>query len=1055
MKTRIVKHFVLLVSLTLFCCGVAKGEVTHLRCEYLDAPVGIDVLKPRLSWIFESSRRGASQIAYQIIVASTADMIDKDQGDLWNSGKVESSHCALVEYGGKALTSRERCFWKVRVWDETGKASQWSKSSMWSMGFLDARDWRAQWIGWDEVSSFEKARWIWSPGEEALQNAAPGSKYFRRNFVLPDAVKMVSAVGTVTADNAFELSLNGQKIACGDDWTRPVRFEAASFLRGGTNVFSIVATNVGNAPSPAGVLFSVCVKLSNGETLKLVSDDQWESSQDQKTWMLAKVLGDYGVAPWGKIEAINRELPARYLRREFQVEKKVQRATAYVCGLGFFDLFVNGTEVSDHVMDPALSDYDKTAYYVTFDVTRQLRSGSNAVGVALGNGRYFTPRTQKPAQTIDYGYPKLLMQLEVEYADGSKEIVCTDNQWRLTTEGPIRLNNEYDGEEYDARMEMPGWDCPGFDDSKWHKALLVNGPKGRLRAQMIEPMRVTEIVRPVTVTCPAPGVQIFDMGQNFYGTFRITASAPRGTEVRFVSAYSLKPDGTLKTADNREARCTDVYVFKGEGIETWSPRFKGQGFRRVQITGLPKGLRSFEGLVIHTDVEFVGEFECSNELVNRIHQAMRWGMRMFLRSAPLDPDRDERQAWMGDPSKDSESEAFNFNVASFYAKWMDDVRASQRNDGSIPDVAAYWVWGDGVEWPSVFTIIPDWMADFYGDDSVVKRNYESMKKWVLAMRRHELPNGTLKGTSYGDWCDASSMDEKVSDNGATPRELVSSAYQYHNYRIMERWAERFGKAEDKAEFGRLAGKLGQAFNEVFYDSKTHTYKGDTQCAYVLALQFGLVPEKDRNAVISNLVDNILVKHNGHLSVGLIGQQWILQTLTEIGRPDVAWTIVTQTTRPSWGYMIGKGATTIWERWDMDTRSPGMNSEALLIQAGNGDAWFYQTLAGINFAPQGEGFRRIEIHPHLLGDLTWVKAHFDSPCGRIVSEWRRNENRLKMCVVIPPSVKATIYVPAKSADVVFESGHLASNAKGLRLIGYVDGNAVFEAVSGKYEFTAEK
>ena len=1042
-----------------FVASVFAGEafaVDHLRCEYLENPLGIDVTKPRLSWIIQSDRRGEIQTAYQIIVASMPGLLARDQGDLWDSGKILSDRSTLVEYAGKALESRTQCYWKVRYWDKDGKASAWSRPALWTMGLLKPEDWRAKWIGKDEGLVLDDAQWIWFPEGNPVQSAPAGARYFRRTISLPEGQKILSAVCTVTADNAFELIVNGRRVGSGNDWRERVNLDVASFLLAGENQLFITVTNAGDTPSPAGLILSIHIELAGGDSVNMASDGQWEASQDQVSWSPAKVLGPFGIGPWGVIGSDDRPLPARYLRREFQADKKVARATAYVCGLGFFDLFLNGNKVSDHVMDPALSDYAKVDYYVTFDVTHQLHKGANAIGAVLGNGRFFAPRLHTPATFVDYGFPKLLMQLEIEYTDGSRSIVTSDGHWRLTTHGPIRANNEYDGEVYDARREMPGWNTAGFDDSKWEPAQRVAAPGGQLRAQMIEPMRVTEIVHPVAMTNPAPGVYLVDMGRNFYGTVRLKASAPRGTEVRMVSAYSLKPDGVLKTADNRSARCTDIYTFKGEGVETWSPRFKGQGFRRVQITGFPgkPTLDNFEGLVIHTDVEPAGEFECSNELVNRIHMAMRWGMRMFLRSAPLDPDRDERQAWMGDPAKDAESEAFNFNVASFYAKWMDDVRASQRPDGSIPDVAMYWVWGDGVEWASVFTIIPDWFTDFYDDQGVARQNYEAMKNWVLAMRRHELPDGTLRGTSYADWCDTTSMDGKVSDNGSTPRELVSSAYQYHNYRLMERLAERFGRPEDRTEFATQADQLRRAFNSKFLDPKTHVYQGDTQCGYVLALQFGLVPEDQRNGVISNLVDNILIQHSGHLSVGLIGMQWLMQTLTDIGRPEVAWIIATQTTRPSWGYMLSKGATTIWERWDMDTRDPGMNSEALLIQAGNFDAWLYQTLAGINCDPQQPGFKHIIIRPRLLGDLTWVNAHFDSPFGRIVSSWKRHGDKLTMNVTIPANTTATVYVPAKSAKAVTESGRPIANASGVKLIHAGDGVAVFDVNAGKYEFQSD-
>ncbi len=746
-----------------------------------------------------------------------------------------------------------------------------------------------------------------------------------------------------------------------------------------------------------------------------------------KEWR-AKWIGDdaSGNTLWQSSTALwedKQPLPARYLRREFAVTKKVTRATAYICGLGFFDLYLNGAKVSQDVMDPALSEYDKATYVVTFDVTDRLNEGANALGVILGNGRFFGPRLQEGLQFTRFGYPKLLLQLEVEYVDGTKTTVVSDASWRLTTEGPIRANNEYDGEEYDARMEMPGWDRAGFDDNKWKQAEIVHPPGGALKAQMIEPMQVTQIVHPVSITNPKPGTYIVDMGQNFYGTVRLKATAPRGTVVRMVSAYSLNPDGTLKTADNRTALCTDVYTFKGEGVEVWNPVFKGQGYRRVQVTGFPgtPTVDNFEGLVIHTAVEPVGEFESSNELVNKIHSALWWGTKMFLRSAPLDPDRDERMAWTGDPAKDAESEAYNFNVEPFYATWMDDEESTQRADGSLPDVTMYWLFGYGVEWPSTFTIIPDWFIDFYDDSRLAEKHYAAMKKWVLAMRMHEVEDGTLEATSYRDWCDTSTIGGRIPDQGSTPGELVSSAYQYHNERIMERLAKQLGHADDERTFRELADKLKIAYNKKFLDPQAHTYTKRIQTGYVLALAFGLAPTEQRDAIAANLVDDIMDKHDGHLTVGLIGMQWLMQTLTDAGRPDVAWTIATQTTRPSWGYMLSKGATTIWERWDYDTRDPGMNSEALLIQAGNLDAWFYETLAGIR--PAAPGFKKIVIQPTVVGDLTWVKAHFDSPYGRIVSDWKIEGNKLTMDVTVPANTTATIVVPGKNGGThEVGSGH---------------------------------
>ena len=1019
-------------------------------------------MRPRLSWILTSDQRGQKQTAYQVLVSSTAELLARNQGDLWNSGKVSSDQSIQVEYLGKPLVSRMGCHWKVRVWDKEGKISGWSSPAFWSMGLLHPEDWQAKWIGRGGVEKrpgvLDTAHWIWFPEGDPASNAPVETYYFRRSLLLPEDRVIARATCYITADNVFDLFINGHEAGNGK-YTAvaqpPSEFDVTGLLKNGPNLIAVRAANEGG---PAGLIATLRVEYMQGQTILISTDGEWKVVReriegweqpkfDDARWASVKVIGPYVMAPWMNTGTREHAVP-RYLRREFEITNQVSRATAYVCGLGMFDMFLNGQKVSDEVMNPALTDHMKAVFYVTFDVTEHLRPGVNAVGVILGNPRFWFT---SPAPM----FPKLLLQLELEYADGTRNTLVSDETWRLTADGPIRISHEYGGEEYDARYEMPGWDRAGFNDTTWEPVQLVDAPKGALQSQMLEPMRVTERVKPIAISSPAPGTYIVDMGQNFYGTVRLTASAPRGTEVHMTSAYSLMPDGTLKTADNRSARCTDVYTFKGEGTEMWAPRFKGQGYRRVQVTGFPGVLTTdnFEGLVIHSDVEPAGSFECSNDLVNRIHGNMRWGMRMFLRSAPLDPDRDERQPWVGDPAKDAESEAYNFNVASFYAKWMDDVRRSQRADGSLPDISMSFHGGDGVEWPSVFTIIPDWFTAFYGDSRVAQTNYEAMKTWVLAMRRHELADGTLKATSYGDWCDTYTIGGKISDFGATPRELISTAYQYNNCRIIERLAGQFGQKADQLMFARMAGKLKTAFNQKFLDQNTHVYGDGTQCAYVLPLAFGLVPEGQRDGVLANLIDDIMVKHNGHLSVGLIGMQWLMQTLTENGRPDVAWTIVTQTTRPSWGYMVSKGATTIWERWDMDTRDPGMNSEALLIQAGNLDAWFYQCLAGINYDLQQPGFKNVIIHPRLVGDLAWVKAHHDSPYGRIASAWKRENGQLTMDITIPVNSTAIVYVPTQDLSSVKESGRNARNAKGVKYLRMVGDAAMFAVGSGKYQFSS--
>jgi alpha-L-rhamnosidase len=751
-------------------------------------------------------------------------------------------------------------------------------------------------------------------------------------------------------------------------------------------------------------------------------------------------------------------LPARMLRCEFQAKKHIKRATVYLSGLGFFDLYINGAKVGDHIMDPALTEYSRRVLYVTFDVTDRLKPGENALGVVLGNGRFFAPRGRgHPVKFKTYGYPKLLLQLETEYADGSRQQLVSDDNWKITTDGPIRSNNEYDGEEYDARKEIPGWDQPGFKDSGWKKVELVQPPGGRLQAQMLEPTRITETLKPVAIRQMKPGVYLVDFGQSFYGQVRIRASAPAGTVVKMQEAYSLNADGSLRSQDNRSALATDVYTFRGSGIETWSPRFRGQGFRRVEVRGLPsKGTAEFEGLVVENSLDRVGTFECSIPLINHIYRNLRWGQRMFLRSGvPLDPDRDERQGWLGDPSKDSESEAFNFNVAAFYDKWLEDIRLDQQPDGKQSDVSpAYWAFYSGdIVWPSVLTIVPDWYYSFYGDRRILEDNYDATKKWVDYCVRQLKPDATLDKAEYADWCDASSMDARHPDTGSTSRPLVGTAYCYLNVKLMARSAQRLGRSQDAEHYAEVADRVRDGFNKRFLNPQTAKYESETQTSYVLPLAFGLVPDDLRSKVVQNLVTDIMVQHHGYLTVGLVGMQWLMETLTETGHPDVALTIATRTARPSWGYMISKGATTIWERWDMDTRDPGMNSEALLIQTGDLNAWFYRSLGGINYDPEHPGFKNIVMRPRLIPGLTFAKATLDSPGGKIGTSWQLQKGQFCWEVVVPPNATATLYVPVKEAKTVTESGEPADRSRGVKFIRIEGGAAVYAVGSGTYSFVS--
>ncbi len=768
-----------------------------------------------------------------------------------------------------------------------------------------------------------------------------------------------------------------------------------------------------------------------------------------------------------------RRLSARMLRKEFAVKKPIVRATAYMCGLGLSELYINGRKIRNRVLSPGLTEYPKRSLYVTYDVGEYLKKGSNAVGVILGNGRYFSPRL---THMFDvrlpnplYGLPKLLLQVEIDYEDGTQEVIVSDESWKVTSDGPITENNEYDGEKYDARKEKAGWSEAGFDDSGWLDAELVGRPSERIEAEKAEPIRVTGIIKPVKVTEPKPGMFIFDMGQNMVGWVRLKVEGPKGTAVKMRFAEALKDDGTLYMDNIRLAKVTDVYTLKGEGVEEWEPRFTYHGFRYVEMTGYPgkPDLTTIEGRVVHDDIEQRGTFECSNETINQIYRNAVWGIRGNYRSLPTDcPQRDERHAWLGDRATGSRGETYIFDIAALYSKWLGDIRDAQKPSGSLPDVCpAYWplykdviTWaGDNATWSGTYIILPGMLYDQYGDLRIVREHYPTMKKWVDYMTSNYLEDGILNRDTYGDWCvppnDPNVIHTK-DPNKITEKAYLGTTFFYYEHLLMTHYAKLLGKAEDAKHFAAQADMIKEAFQKRFFNPDTVTYSNDTATVNVLALAFGLVPQEYEQRVLENLVAKIEGQHSGHIPCGLVGMQFLMRTLTNHGRGDIAYRFATQRDYPSWGYMIEEGATTIWELWNGNTADPAMNSRNHVMLLGDFNIWLYECLAGIRPDLDRPGFRHIVIRPVLLGDLEYVRASHMSLFGMIHSEWKRAKDSFRLDVTIPCNTTAKIYVPTEDSASVTEGGRPAADAEGVKLLRKEGDVVVYEVGSGKYSFIAK-
>ena len=1074
----------LIALVTILPAHESSIRTTELRCEYLANPLGIDIARPRLSWVVEAVRpgdRGLKQSAYRILVASSDQALKTEKTDLWDSGKVDSDQSKQIAYGGKPLASGTLAFWKVEVWDQAGHSSGWSKTAAWSMGLLKPEDWKGKWIGLDEPGLYkrpgspyhnlENAKWIWFPAGEPAAGAAAGDRFFRSSFEIPHASRVVKAVCVLGADHEFELFLNGERAGKGDNVYSPEIIDVTSQIQSGRNVIAIRAKNEAEG-KPAGLIGAIRVEFAQGRPLIFGTSSQWKSAEtapadwekpdfNDSAWSAPRELGGFGMKPWGEVGFTEeRALPVRVLRKEFDVARKPARATAYVSGLGLFELYVNGSKIGDQVLAPGLTDYDKHVQYVTFDVTRQLAAGRNAIGLLLGNGRYRAPRAGAPIGTRTFGDPKAIAQVNIEYAGGSAAQVVTDETWKLSTKSPIRANNEYDGEDYDARMEFKDWSRPGFNDSGWQAAKLVHAPSGKLVAEMAEPLRVVETLHPVNVRQLRPGVFIVDMGQNMVGWCRLKVSGAAGNTVTLRHAETLQENGELYVENLRSAQATDTYTLKGSGPEVWEPRFTYHGFRYVEVTGYPGELHAanIEGRVVQDAMTQVADFTTSNELLNHLHKNIFWGVRGNYRSIPTDcPQRDERQGWMGDRSTVSRSESYLFDVAAFYNKWLNDIEDSQRPDGSIPDVAPnYWmIYSNDVTWPSTFLLVPAMLYDQYGDLRAIERHYPAMRKWIVHMRGY-VKDGLMPKDTFGDWCvppESPKLIHSQDPARKTDGTLLGTAYFYKMLRLIERYATLLGKNDDAAEYDAMAKTMKAAFLKRFFNASLNQFDNGTQTSAILPLAFDLEPPGTRAAVFNHLVTKIHNESQDHVGVGLIGAQWLMRTLSENGQADLAFKIATQTTYPGWGYMIEKGATTIWELWNGDTADPAMNSGNHVMQIGDLGVWLYEYLAGIRADPEHPGFKHAIIRPYPVDGLTFVKASHKSPYGAISSSWKKENGHLLLEVSVPANAAATVYVPATDGSEVTESGLPAEKAKGVHLVRKQHAITIYDVESGSYSFSS--
>jgi alpha-L-rhamnosidase len=1057
-RGRLCSAFIVILMLV----STASATPVHLRCEYLENPLGIDKVSPQLSWQSGNSERNWRQVAYEILVASSAELLRAGQADIWDSGRIESPDSVGISYHGPELQSRRRYYWKVRVWDAAGQVSEWSEAAWWEMGLLKATDWKAKWIRWknpEDDADRNAMRWIWVKGQDPLATVPGTTATFRVDFRLPE--KPRDAVLLLTARGNFVASVNGHEVDTKKGWSAFDRRDISSQLVAGENSIEVKVSSpeiprfgpdAGAKTTMAALAALIKITGSKGSIMRFGTGDRWKANlENAPGWQTANVVGDLTDKRFGDPGPLPQ--PAAYLRRTLAISKSVQRARLYVTALGSYRMFLNGSRVGTDVLTPDFTDYNKRVLYQTYDVTGLLASGKNVISALLGNGWYGSPLTWIG---MHFFTPpnRFLAQLEVDYVDGSHETVVTDESWKAAA-SPIIRSEIYAGEVYDARLEQKGWETTGFDDSRWDSAAIADAPSISVSSQITAPARVIATLEPKQVTPAANGTYIFDMGQNMVGWATLKVKGAAGTQIRLRFAEILNPDGTIYTANLRNADAADTYILRGGDEEIFAPHFTFHGFRYIEVSGYPgtPTLEAIKGDVVSSvSGEPVAKLATSSDLVNQMWSIGIWGQRGNFLSIPTDcPQRDERLGWMGDAGVFWRTGSYNFDIASFSQKFIQDIVDAQTPQGAFTNVSPNTIsfggsgsagtsaWSDGMVgapgWGDAGVIVPwtTWLQ--YGDKDVIKDNWDAMQRWMefIQSRNSDFLRKNGVGPNFADW---------LAPDQNTNKDLLATAYWALIANMMSQMAHAVGKEADAKRYDDVVQNIREAFQKAYVKDDGEVGTG-TQTSYVVALYTKMAPAALEPALVDRLVKDIEARQ-WHLSTGFLGTPFLLFVLADHGRTDVAYRLLLNDSYPSWGYMLSKGATTWWERWNGDTGDPAMNSYNHYA-FGSVIAWVYRYAAGIDTLPSKPGFKEIVIHPHLDPRMTSARAEYDSIYGKIISDWNGTlTGPFSLKVTVPANTSARVFLPVIAGAHVTEDGNPIE-------VQQERGSYVVQVGSGSYTF----
>ncbi|MEP6675954.1 MAG: family 78 glycoside hydrolase catalytic domain [Ferruginibacter sp.] len=738
-------------------------------------------------------------------------------------------------------------------------------------------------------------------------------------------------------------------------------------------------------------------------------------------------------------------------RKNFTVSKLMKQATMFICGLGQFELSINGTKTGDHFLDPGWTKYDKHALYVSFDVTNQLQSGMNTIGVMLGNGFYYVPSERYRKLTGAYGYPKMICRMIIEYADGSTDNIYSNGSWK-TTASPVIFSSIYGGEDYDANLEQRNWNTKNFDDKNWNNVTIVTGPP-MLNSQTAEPLKVMEVFTPVKSTKIKEGTWIYDMGQNASGIPQIKVKGKKGDTVKVITAELINEDGSA----NQKATGSPSYyqyILKGNTNETWQPRFTYYGFRYIQIENVRAVLESGnttlpyinEVKALHTRnaADTSGSFSCSNDLFNKTETLIEWSVKSNMASVFTDCPHREKLGWLEEAHLVGASIKYRYDIATLCRKVIHDMMMAQTEEGLVPEIAPEFVkfeepFRDSPEWGSNCILLPWYIYQWYGDKQTLVESYDMMKRYVAYLEKKS--NNHILTQGLGDWYDLGPNSLGVSQ--LTTKGITATAFFYYDLSVLEKIARLLSKNDDQKKFTMLAAEVKTAFNKMFFNNDLKQYGSGSQASNAIAVYMNLVNPEDKDAVVENIVKDIRSRNNA-LSAGDIGYRYLLKVLDEAGRSDMIFDMNNRSDVAGYGYQLAKGATALTESWQA---LPTVSNNHLML--GHIMEWFYEGLAGISEAADAVGFNKIIIRPQVVGNITSAKATFHCPYGMISSNWTRSNDEFDIKVQIPANTTALVELPLFKKDAVLDEDGPKNT---FRILKRSEKNIVIRIGSGNYHFT---